>query len=283
MIRTRAARSAAGAAARDPRGHPRADRAAPARRARGGGCLLRAQRAHDGGARPRARRDPARGGAARTSSSTSIAPAEIKKAVVGTGGATKEQVQFMLTRLLRLKSVPQPVGCRRRRRGRARVPDGREPAAPRRRRPRARAVASARCHGSRIRRHARAAHDRPGRRTARHEGARPRRDLRRTAASAYELAVPLSAFEALPKRGRAVHAAHASRGEGGRLAAVRLHVARTSAASSRRCSAPRAWGRRSRSACCRRSPRSGSCARSARRTSRRCSRCRAWDGRRPSR
>lgn len=36
------------------------------------------------------------------------APAEIKKAVVGTGGATKEQVQFMLTRLLRLKSVPQP-------------------------------------------------------------------------------------------------------------------------------------------------------------------------------
>lgn len=37
-----------------------------------------------------------------------LAPAEIKKAVVGTGGATKEQVQFMLTRLLRLKTVPQP-------------------------------------------------------------------------------------------------------------------------------------------------------------------------------
>ena len=37
-----------------------------------------------------------------------MAPAEIKKAVVGTGGATKEQVQFMLTRLLRLKAVPQP-------------------------------------------------------------------------------------------------------------------------------------------------------------------------------
>jgi crossover junction endodeoxyribonuclease RuvC len=35
-------------------------------------------------------------------------PAEIKKAVVGSGGATKEQVQFMLTRLLRLKSVPTP-------------------------------------------------------------------------------------------------------------------------------------------------------------------------------
>jgi crossover junction endodeoxyribonuclease RuvC len=35
-------------------------------------------------------------------------PAEIKKAVVGTGAATKEQVQFMLTRLLRLKAVPNP-------------------------------------------------------------------------------------------------------------------------------------------------------------------------------
>jgi crossover junction endodeoxyribonuclease RuvC len=37
-----------------------------------------------------------------------LPPAEIKKAVVGTGAATKEQVQFMLTRLLRLKSVPTP-------------------------------------------------------------------------------------------------------------------------------------------------------------------------------
>jgi crossover junction endodeoxyribonuclease RuvC len=35
-------------------------------------------------------------------------PAEIKKAVVGNGAATKEQVQFMLTRLLKLKAVPQP-------------------------------------------------------------------------------------------------------------------------------------------------------------------------------
>ena len=35
-------------------------------------------------------------------------PAEIKKAVAGTGAATKEQVQFMLMRLLRLKSVPSP-------------------------------------------------------------------------------------------------------------------------------------------------------------------------------
>ena len=38
-----------------------------------------------------------------------LAPAEIKKAIVGTGNATKEQVQFMLTRLLRLKSAPQPT------------------------------------------------------------------------------------------------------------------------------------------------------------------------------
>ena len=37
-----------------------------------------------------------------------FAPAEIKKAIVGTGSATKEQVQFMLTRLLRLKTAPQP-------------------------------------------------------------------------------------------------------------------------------------------------------------------------------
>ena len=38
-----------------------------------------------------------------------IPPASIKKAIVGNGNATKEQVQFMLTRLLRLKSAPQPA------------------------------------------------------------------------------------------------------------------------------------------------------------------------------
>lgn len=37
-----------------------------------------------------------------------LPPAEIKKAVVGRGAASKEQVQFMLTKLLRLKTVPQP-------------------------------------------------------------------------------------------------------------------------------------------------------------------------------
>jgi crossover junction endodeoxyribonuclease RuvC len=37
-----------------------------------------------------------------------LPPAEIKKAVVGTGAATKEQVQFMVARLLRLKNPPQP-------------------------------------------------------------------------------------------------------------------------------------------------------------------------------
>lgn len=36
------------------------------------------------------------------------APTAIKKAVVGTGSATKEQVQFMVTKLLRLKTAPQP-------------------------------------------------------------------------------------------------------------------------------------------------------------------------------
>ena len=35
-------------------------------------------------------------------------PAEIKKAVAGTGAATKIQIQFMVMRLLRLKSAPQP-------------------------------------------------------------------------------------------------------------------------------------------------------------------------------
>jgi len=36
-------------------------------------------------------------------------PAEIKKAVVGTGRATKEQVGFMVQQQLRLKSPPTPV------------------------------------------------------------------------------------------------------------------------------------------------------------------------------
>lgn len=35
-------------------------------------------------------------------------PAEIKKAVVGTGAATKVQVQLMVAKLLRLKTPPQP-------------------------------------------------------------------------------------------------------------------------------------------------------------------------------
>ena len=38
-----------------------------------------------------------------------LPPASIKKAIVGSGSATKEQVQFMLTRLLRLKSAPHPT------------------------------------------------------------------------------------------------------------------------------------------------------------------------------
>jgi crossover junction endodeoxyribonuclease RuvC len=36
-------------------------------------------------------------------------PADIKKAIVGTGAATKTQIQFMLTKLLRLKHAPQPA------------------------------------------------------------------------------------------------------------------------------------------------------------------------------
>jgi crossover junction endodeoxyribonuclease RuvC len=36
-------------------------------------------------------------------------PAEIKKAVVGNGAATKEQVQFMVAQLLRLRTAPHPA------------------------------------------------------------------------------------------------------------------------------------------------------------------------------
>ncbi|MBX9928030.1 MAG: crossover junction endodeoxyribonuclease RuvC [Gemmatimonadaceae bacterium] len=36
-------------------------------------------------------------------------PAEIKKAITGNGAATKEQVAFMVTRLLRLASPPSPA------------------------------------------------------------------------------------------------------------------------------------------------------------------------------
>ena len=37
-----------------------------------------------------------------------FSPAAVKKAVCGTGAATKEQVQFMVGRLLRLKQAPTP-------------------------------------------------------------------------------------------------------------------------------------------------------------------------------
>jgi crossover junction endodeoxyribonuclease RuvC len=37
------------------------------------------------------------------------APAEVKNAIAGTGRATKEQIQFMVQRLLRLKSPPRPA------------------------------------------------------------------------------------------------------------------------------------------------------------------------------
>lgn len=37
------------------------------------------------------------------------APAEVKNAVAGTGRATKEQIQFMVQRLLRLKEPPRPA------------------------------------------------------------------------------------------------------------------------------------------------------------------------------
>jgi crossover junction endodeoxyribonuclease RuvC len=36
-------------------------------------------------------------------------PAEVKNAIVGTGRATKEQVQFMVQRLLKLRTAPSPA------------------------------------------------------------------------------------------------------------------------------------------------------------------------------
>lgn len=36
-------------------------------------------------------------------------PAEVKKAVAGTGQATKEQVQFMVTRMFGLREMPRPL------------------------------------------------------------------------------------------------------------------------------------------------------------------------------
>jgi len=38
-----------------------------------------------------------------------LPPAEIKKAITGTGAATKEQVQFMVAKLLRLRAAPEPA------------------------------------------------------------------------------------------------------------------------------------------------------------------------------
>ena len=37
------------------------------------------------------------------------APTEVKKAVVGNGRATKEQVQFMIVKMLSLKEIPRPL------------------------------------------------------------------------------------------------------------------------------------------------------------------------------
>lgn len=73
-----------------------------------------------------------------------FAPREIKKAVTGTGAATKQQVQAMVARLLRLKHAPEPpdaadgvacaltcvMGARLARTAAsiARIPDARRPA-----------------------------------------------------------------------------------------------------------------------------------------------------------
>jgi crossover junction endodeoxyribonuclease RuvC len=47
-------------------------------------------------------------GALRDLAVADYSPAEVKNAIVGTGRATKEQVQFMVAKLLRLTTAPRP-------------------------------------------------------------------------------------------------------------------------------------------------------------------------------
>jgi crossover junction endodeoxyribonuclease RuvC len=48
-------------------------------------------------------------GAVRDLPVAEYAPAEVKSAIVGTGRASKEQVQFMVQQLLRLRTLPRPA------------------------------------------------------------------------------------------------------------------------------------------------------------------------------
>ena len=143
----------------------------------------------------------------------------------------------MLTRLLRLKSAPQPSDAA----------DG---------------VAAALAwlvmrtpppHPSHREARSRRARDLSRQRDSRHQGARPRRDHDRRRCGV-RAGHPAQRLRVAAARRRAGVAAHASRREGRRLAALRLLDARTSGASFSGCSTRKASARRSRSACCRRSP-----------------------------
>jgi crossover junction endodeoxyribonuclease RuvC len=68
---------------------------------------LYARNVRNTAARPRAWGNPFSRVRRQDWTSTSTRP-RIKKAVAGTGAATKLQIQFMVTRLLRSKSAPQP-------------------------------------------------------------------------------------------------------------------------------------------------------------------------------
>lgn len=48
-------------------------------------------------------------GALRGLSVVEYTPAEVKNAIAGTGRATKEQVQYMVQQMLRLRTVPEPA------------------------------------------------------------------------------------------------------------------------------------------------------------------------------
>ena len=231
------ARSARRAAARDLRRRRRADRAPPARRALGRRRVLREERPHDGRARPCARRRSCSPASRRASTIHEIPPAEIKKAVVGTGAATKEQVQFMLTRLLRLKSVPQPSDAADGVAAALALPDGRS---RRRRIARCRARASARM----------IAQSQRARCVA--QGARSRRD-HDAGGVGYELPIPLGVYETLPRAGEpvALHTHLVVKEDGWQLFGFSTHV--RAARLPARARTRKAWARRSRSACCRRS------------------------------
>ena len=140
------------------------------------------------------------------------APREIKKAVVGTGQATKDQVGFMVKQQLRLKEAPSPADAA----------DG---------------VAAALCHClagsfpamiSRLKG--------PARRARRRTGSRSRR----AGGVVYEVEVPLTVLQRLPAPGSAVELRTVQVVTDSSVALYGF-IDDVSVRSSSACSRPRAW------------------------------------------